>query len=144
MLIFGTAMWALNHYWPVLIIVPEPWSRWGWCVMAIAPVAPIMAMIQFRRAHTTVNPHKPEAATTLITSGIYAWTRNPMYLGLSILLLGWGIKLGSLSPLAGPLLFIPFIWYVQIRVEEHVLQLRFGEDYERYCHRVNRWLGQRS
>ncbi len=144
MLIFGTAMWALNHYWPVLIIVPEAWSRWGWAVMAAAPVAPIAAIIQFRRAHTTVNPHKPETATTLVTSGIYAWTRNPMYLGLSILLLGWGIKLGSLSPLAGPLLFIPLIWYVQIRAEEHVLQIRFGEDYERYCRRVNRWLGQRS
>jgi protein-S-isoprenylcysteine O-methyltransferase Ste14 len=143
MLIFGTVMWALSHYSPVLTVIPDPWSRLGWCVMAIAPVAPIAAMIQFRRAHTTVNPRKPETATALVTSGVYAWTRNPMYLGLSILLVGWAIKLGTLSPLAGPLLFIPLIRYVQILAEERALRMRFGADYDRYCHRVNRWFGRR-
>jgi protein-S-isoprenylcysteine O-methyltransferase Ste14 len=116
MLIFAVAMWVLNHYWPVRTVMPEPWSRLGWCVMASAPIAPIAALIQFRRASTTVNPHKPETSTTLVTSGVYAWTRNPMYLGLSILLFGWAIKLGALSPVVGPLLFIPLIRHVQIRL----------------------------
>jgi len=136
-------MWALNHYCPVLTIIPEPWSwRLGGCVMVTAPIAPIAAFIQFRWARTTVNPHKPETATALVTSGVYAWTRNPMYLGLSILLLGWAIKLGTLSPLSGPLLFIPLIWHVQILPEEHALRMRFGKDYDQYCQRVNRWLGR--
>jgi len=64
MLIFAVAMWALNHYYPILTIIPEPWNWLGWCVIAIAPVAPIAAIIQFRRAHTTVNPHRPETTTT--------------------------------------------------------------------------------
>ena len=142
MLIFAVAMWALNHYYPILTIIPEPWNRLGWCVIAIAPVAPIAALIQFQRAHTTVNPHKPETTATLVSSGVYAWTRNPMYLGLSILLLGWAIKLGTLSPFAGPLLFVPIIQRVQIRPEEHALRLRFGKDFDQYCQRVNRWFGR--
>jgi protein-S-isoprenylcysteine O-methyltransferase Ste14 len=141
MLIFAAAMWALNRYYPVLTVVAEPWSRLGWCVMALAPIAPIAAFIQFRRAHTTVNPHTPEAATTLVTTGVYAWTRNPMYLGLTLLLLGWAIRLGTLSPLVGPLLFVPLIQHIQIRPEEHALRAQFGKDYDRYCQRVNRWLG---
>jgi protein-S-isoprenylcysteine O-methyltransferase Ste14 len=142
MLIFGAAMRASNHYCPVLTIIPDSWSRLGWFVMAIAPIAPIAALIQFRRAHATGNPHKPETATTLVTSGVYAWTRNPMYLGLAILLLGWAVKLGTLSPLLGPLLFIPLIRHVQIRPEEHALRLQFGKDDDQYWQRVNRWLGR--
>jgi protein-S-isoprenylcysteine O-methyltransferase Ste14 len=144
MLIFAVAMWAVKYYFPIVTMVPEPWNRLGWYVIAIAPIAPIAALIQFRRAHTTVNPHRPETTTTLVTSGVYAWTRNPMYLGLSILLLGWSIKLGALSPFAGPLLFIPLIQRVQIRPEEHALRVRFGKDFDEYCHRVNRWFGRTS
>jgi protein-S-isoprenylcysteine O-methyltransferase Ste14 len=140
---FAIAMWALNRYCPVLHIIPEPWNRLGWVVIAIAPIAPMAALIQFRRMHTTVNPHKPETATTLVSSGVYAWTRNPMYLGLLILLLGWAMKLGALSTLLGPLLFVPLIQCVQIRPEEHALRMQFGTDYEQYAHRVNRWLGRR-
>jgi len=143
MLIFAVAMWVLNHYWPVRTVIPDHWRRLGWCVMAIAPIAPIAALIQFRQANTTVNPHKPETSTALVTSGVYAWTRNPMYLGLSILLFGWAIKLGTLSPVVGPLLFIPLIGHVQIRPEEHALRLQFGTDYHQYCRSVKRWLGRR-
>jgi len=142
MLIFAVAMWVLNRYWPVLTIIPAPWNRLGWCVMAIAPVTPVAAIVQFRNAHTTVDPHKPETATALVTSGVYGWTRNPMYLGLSILLLGWAIELGTLTPLLGPVFFILLIQQVQILPEEHALHARFGQDYARYCDRVHRWFGR--
>ncbi len=135
-------MWGAKHYWPVLTLIPEPWNQLGWCVIAIAPVTPIAAMIQFRRAQTTVNPHTPESTTALVTSGVYAWTRNPMYVGLSVLLLGWAIELGALSAFLGPLLFVPLIQHVQIRPEEHALRVLFGRDYDQYCRRVNRWLGR--
>jgi len=142
MLIVGALMWALNRYCPLLIIIPQPWSRLGWLVMAIAPLAPIAALTEFRRAHTTVDPHKPEAATALVTSGVYGWTRNPMYLGLSILLLGWAIKLGALISFAGPLFFVPLIQRVQIHPEEEALRGQFGTNYQAYCQRVNRWFGR--
>jgi protein-S-isoprenylcysteine O-methyltransferase Ste14 len=143
MLIFAVGMWALDRYGPVLPLIPGPWRWLGWCVMAVAPVAPIMAFIQFGRARTTIDPHKPERASKLVTSGVYAWTRNPMYLGLSILLFGWAIGLGTLSPWVGPLLFIPLIQQIQIRPEEHALRNLFGTEYEQYCQRVRRWLGRR-
>ena len=111
--------------------------------MALAVVTPLAALHEFHRAHTTVDPHKPESTSSLVTCGVYSWTRNPMYLGLSILLLGWAIKLGALSPFAGPLLFVPLVQHVQIQPEEHALRMRFGNDYDRYCERVNRWLGRK-
>ena len=143
MLIFALAMWALARYWPLASILPNEWLWLGWCVIAIAPIAPIVANIQFRRAQTTANPFKPETATALVTSGVFSWTRNPMYLGLFILLLGWAIKLGALSSLIAALLFVPLIYMVQIRAEEYALRAHFGADYERYCQQVNRWLGRR-
>lgn len=107
-----------------------------------AAVTPSAAFYQFHRAHTTFNPFRPEAATVLVTAGVFAWTRNPMYLGLFLLLLGWAVELGTLSAFAGPLLFVPLIQYVQIRAEERALHLQFGSDYDRYCQRVNRWWGR--
>ena len=143
MLIFAIAIWLLNRYFPLVAIVPTEWRWLGWCVIAIAPIAPILANIQFRRAQTTANPFKPDAATALVTSGVFSWTRNPMYLGLFILLLGWAIKLGSLSAFIAALLFVPLIYIVQIRAEEYALRARFGTDYDRYCQHVNRWVGRR-
>lgn len=143
MLIFAAAMWAADRYFPILTIVSAPWSRIGWGVMVLSPIAPIAAFLEFSRAHTTVNPHKPDSASALVTSGIYQWTRNPMYLGLSILLWGWAIALGALGAFVGAVLFVPVLQHVQIRPEEHALRARFGEDYARYCERVGRWLGRR-
>ncbi|MCG3202545.1 MAG: hypothetical protein NFCOHLIN_02428 [Gammaproteobacteria bacterium] len=94
----------------------------------------------FRRAGTTVNPHRPRAATSLVTGGIYRYTRNPMYLGLLMVLLGWGIFLAN-----GPavLLIAGFVLYIgrfQIAPEERALSDLFGPEYEAYRDRVRRWL----
>jgi protein-S-isoprenylcysteine O-methyltransferase Ste14 len=144
MLLVAGAMWTGNRYCPLLTLVPTPWNRLGWLVMAISAIAPTAALVEFRRRNTTVNPHRPESATALVTSGVYRWTRNPMYLGLAILLLGWAVKLGTLSALLGPWLFVVLIQYVQIRPEEQALRTRFEKDYDDYCTRVNRWLGRRT
>ena len=141
MLLFVGAMWVLARQYPLATVIPAPWDRLGWLVMACAPIPVVAALTQFRRAQTTVNPHKPQEATALVTTGVYAWTRNPMYLGLTVLLLGLAIKFGALSPFLGPLLFVPLLQRFQIRPEEHALRLHFGESYDRYCQRVNRWLG---
>jgi len=144
MLAIAIAMWALSRYFPIVRFIPASWRRVGWYLITIALIALVAAFIQFLQARTSVNPHRPEMTTTLVTSGLYAWTRNPMYLGLSILLLGWAIKLGTLSALLGPLFFVPLIQYIQINPEEQALQMQFGRNYEQYCNRVNRWLGRRQ
>jgi protein-S-isoprenylcysteine O-methyltransferase Ste14 len=144
MLIVGVAMWELNRRWPVVTVIPAPWSRLGWGLMVVAFIAPFAALHQFGRAGTTVNPHQPEKTSALVTGGIYAWTRNPMYLGLTLVLIGWAARLGTLTPFAGPLLFVLLIERVQILPEEQALRARFGREYEDYCARVSRWLGRRA
>ena len=143
MLLFATAMWALNRYAPVLTLFPG-YSSVGWEIAAVSAIAPATAIVQFLRARTTVNPHRPDRASRLVTSGVYAWTRNPMYLGLWLLLLGWAVRLGTLTPFLGPLLFGPLIQQVQIRPEERALRTLFGKDYEQYCQRVHRWFGRKG
>ncbi len=141
MLLFAAMMWALDRYSPITTLIAAPWNRLGWWLIAIAPLAPATAIIQFRRARTSANPLVLAKTTALVTDGIYRWTRNPMYLGLSLVLLGWAIGLGTLSPFVLPPVFVLLMTQVQILPEEYALRERFGEDYERYCREVGRWLG---
>jgi protein-S-isoprenylcysteine O-methyltransferase Ste14 len=143
MLIIGIAMWELNRHWPIATLISVPWNRLGWCVVVTALIAPFAAIRKFGQAGTTVNPHQPEQTSALVTGGIYAWTRNPMYLGLTMVLIGWATSLGTLTPFAGPVLFVLLIEWVQIHPEEHALSVRFGKEYADYCARVNRWFGRR-
>jgi len=97
-------------------------------------------IVSFRRAHTTVNPTKPEAASSLVTSGIYRVTRNPMYVGLSFVLVAWAVFLASPWALVGVLAFVLYIGRFQIEPEERALSKRFGAEYAAYQARVRRWL----
>jgi protein-S-isoprenylcysteine O-methyltransferase Ste14 len=144
MLLAGALMWSLDRYWPMLTVIVAPWGRAGWFVMTVALIPAATAIAQFARARTTVNPHRPDETVVLVTGGIYRWTRNPMYLGLLILLVGWAIRLGSLSPFLVPPLFALVIEQVQILPEERLLRARFAADYDRYCRDVGRWLGRRQ
>lgn len=100
----------------------------------------VLGVASFRRARTTVNPLRPDAATTLVASGIYRLTRNPMYLGFLFLLLG------EMAWLANPvaLLVVPaFVIYLnrfQIGPEENALRGRFGQEYVSYMSGVRRWI----
>jgi protein-S-isoprenylcysteine O-methyltransferase Ste14 len=100
----------------------------------------LLGVASFRRARTTVNPVKPEKASALVMSGIYRYTRNPMYLGLLLALLGWAFFLSN----ALAFLFLPaFILYMnrfQIAPEERVLASMFGQDFTAYRSKVRRWL----
>lgn len=94
----------------------------------------------FKRARTTINPHRPEKASALVTGGIYRVTRNPMYLGLTLVLAGIAVWLWWWPAILGPVAFMAYITRWQIRPEERALRARFGEEYEGYRRRVRRWL----
>ena len=106
----------------------------------IGGVAGVAGIIEFRRARTTVNPHRPGTASTLVAGGIYQLTRNPMYLGLALLLLGWGIFLANPVSLAMLFLFVGYMNRFQIVPEEKVLESLFGEAFAAYRSKVRRWL----
>ena len=111
--------------------------------MVGALIALFAAIRRFGHAGTTVSPLQPEQTSALVTDGIYTWTRNLMYLGFTMLLIGWAMRLGTLTPFVGPLLFVALIERVQILPEEHALRAHFGKEYADYRARVNRWFGRR-
>ena len=98
------------------------------------------AIIQFRRAQTTGNPLNPETSTSLVSTGVFARSRNPMYLGMLIGLLAWAVYLASASALLGPVAFALFITRFQIVPEERAMYLLFGAAFSEYTQRVRRWL----
>ena len=97
-------------------------------------------VLAIRRARTTISPLKPEAASSLVTSGVYRVTRNPMYLGLSLALLAWAIFLSSAWAFLGPIAFVLYIGRFQIAPEERALSKLFGPAFADYQSSVRRWL----
>ena len=98
-----------------------------------------MGVVQFRRARTTVNPMTPGASSALVTHGVYRFTRNPMYLGFAIILLGWMIFLENPLTLAVGLAFVLYINRFQIEPEERALERMFGAEFKAYKLKVRRW-----
>lgn len=98
------------------------------------------AAFRFFKQKTSINPHHPEQASDLVHSGVYKYTRNPMYLGMASLLSAWAIVLGSRLTLLGLPLFVLYLTRFQIQPEERALQHAFGQAYLDYQARVRRWL----
>jgi protein-S-isoprenylcysteine O-methyltransferase Ste14 len=98
------------------------------------------AILTFRQAQTTVDPMKPDNASSLVTSGVFRFTRNPMYVALLLVLSGWVIYLGSVVGVVTTVLFVAYITRFQIRPEERILALKFGKAYTTYCNEVKRWI----
>ena len=139
-LLIGAAMWLLARYFPSLRFD----RTWG---LALAPVLAgaglalaLVAMFGFVKAKTTIHPDKPQKTSALVTGGIYRFTRNPMYLGVLLVLAGWAIWLSNAAPLALLPLFVLYINRFQIGPEERILSSKFGTAYDDYRQRVRRWL----
>jgi protein-S-isoprenylcysteine O-methyltransferase Ste14 len=131
--------------WGVVLLVPSSSvpsihvaAALGLAVVALA--FSVSGVLAFGRAKTTKNPMKPEAASSLVVTGVYKITRNPMYVGLAFLLLAWAVFLWSAWALVGPLAFVAYISRFQIAPEERVLAQLFGAEYAAYKARVRRWL----
>lgn len=100
----------------------------------------VAGIVSFRRAGTTSNPTRPEATSSLVATGIYRFTRNPMYFGSALVLIGWAVYLSNVVAFAGPLLFVLYINRFQIVPEERVLTAKFGAAYDDYRRRTRRWI----
>ena len=94
----------------------------------------------FRKAGTTVNPLTPETSSTLVVSGIFRRTRNPMYLALLLVLIAWGIYLANLYALVITTGFILYMTCFQIKPEERALEKSFGAEFIDYKETVRRWI----
>jgi len=98
------------------------------------------AVISFRRQQTTVNPMTPEASTAVVTGGVFRFSRNPMYLGMLLVLAGWAAYLANATAFLLLPVFVVYLNRFQIRPEEQALLEHFGPQYSRYMAAVRRWI----
>jgi protein-S-isoprenylcysteine O-methyltransferase Ste14 len=133
-------MWGLSIITPILAVSSQYRVAAAIAIAVVGGTFSIAGVVSFRRARTTVNPMKPESASSLVSSGIYRITRNPMYVGLLFVLIAWVVFLASPWALCGPLAFILYIGRFQIAPEEKALSRIFGAEYTAYKAKVRRWL----
>ena len=136
----GLLMWLANQYIPIAHWIPTPWNQLGIAIIVIALSFDLWSLWLFFKSRTTPNPMKPANTNSLVISGLYKFSRNPMYVGLLTVLLGYAIWLGSLTPFLLLPLFVYVITIMQIIPEEAVLEKKFGQEYLDYKSRVKRWL----
>ena len=139
-LVLAAAMWLSATQLPSLALT-LPWRQGlAITVAGVGLLFVLAAGYAFRKVKTTVNPTKPAAASSVVVTGVYRMSRNPMYVGALLALAGWALYLSH--PL--PFLFLPaFVAYMnrfQISPEERALSAKFGVEYETYKHAVRRWL----
>lgn len=138
-LVFAAGMAAIACTVPASIAIP------GRLIIAVAFVlmgaaVALAGVMAFRLHKTTVNPLTPDQSSTLVAIGIYRVSRNPMYLGFLLALLGWSVYLSNwASALALPV-FVAYMNRFQIQPEERALTRRFGPRFVAYAKSVRRWL----
>lgn len=132
------AMALLHSYWPLRQLLVPPYSLVGGLWIALGLTLIGFAMGGFKRAGTPVIPF--ERSTALVTDGIYRYTRNPMYLGLTLVLLGAALLFGSLGALLPVPVFLLIVRQRFVLGEERFLEDIFGAEYLAYKQRVRRWL----
>lgn len=131
-------MVALHFLFPILKIMPFPWNLLGAIPLALGLASSLIADEAFKKHSTTVRPF--EQPTTLVTSGVFRISRNPMYLGFVLILVGTAILMGSLTPYPVIPVFVGFIDRVFIADEEKTLHAAFGENWLEYKKKVRRWV----
>ncbi|MFY8274727.1 methyltransferase family protein [Pseudoalteromonas sp. SSDWG2] len=100
----------------------------------------VLGVMQCHRAQTTVDPRIPEQTSQLVTTGIYQYSRNPMYVGFLLILVGWGIFLSNYAALVWLPVFVLYLNTQQIKPEEEALLSKFQDEYSKYCKKVRRWI----
>lgn len=139
-LLTGGAMWWLARVLPGLQVPVDMRVLASLPLFAIAAGIGLSALQSFRANRTTVNPFRPQNASSLVQTGIYRHTRNPMYLSLLFALLGWGCLLANGFALALTAAYVAYLTRFQIKPEERTLQAAFGDDFAAYCQAVRRWM----
>ena len=112
----------------------------GGLVIALGAGIVILGATTFWRARTTIDPVNLDSASSLVTGGVFGYTRNPMYVGFAAMLIGWAVCLSSPWALLGPVVFVLFTTRFQIIPEERVMNSKFGQEYAEYWATVRRWL----
>lgn len=142
---------------PVLALIIAALLMWlsaKWLPDTFLPRLPLLALLlfsagagvivagiaAFKRVGTTINPLEPKQSSGIVSDGIYRFSRNPMYLGMVLILAGWALWLGHAIAWLGVAGFAAYIHRFQILPEERILSTKFGASYQTYCRHTRRWL----
>ena len=136
----GGVAWAVSREFPALSFGLASIAATSAALALIGLLLNGYPKIAFRRVGTTVDPMRPDATTHLVTTGIYRFTRNPMYLGYGFILLGWSVFLSNFAGLLVVPVFVAYVTRFQIQPEERALSTLFPKEYARFRSRVPRWL----
>jgi len=129
---------GLNKLWPLAMPFSFNGMLYGGAILLLVVIIAAWSLYEFRRADTDVRPDRPDSA--LITSGPYRYTRNPLYIGLSLVQIAAATWFDNLWILLMLPLSILVITRYAIAREERYLEKLFGQDYLDYRSRVRRWL----
>jgi protein-S-isoprenylcysteine O-methyltransferase Ste14 len=127
-------------------VVPGLVYDWSWRLaggiglIIVGGTVALAGVVEFRRRRTTVNPMTPGAASTIVSSGVYRWSRNPMYLGFLCALAGLAVYLSNAASFVMIAAYVAYMNRYQIEPEERALLARFGPEYASYMAKVRRWL----
>ena len=140
MVLLGGFGWAAARYLPAFSF-DLPLNRIIAAAMVMLGLAlNVYPKLAFGRVGTTINPLKPDSTTHLVTTCIYRYTRNPMYLGQSVILLSWATYLHNVVAFLAVPAFMLYITRYQIQPEERHLSARFPEQYAAFSRQAPRWL----
>jgi len=133
-LIIGLLMWVIANWSPRIETSEALRLSLAAILLALGTLFPLAGVMSFRSAQTTVDPRTPEASSKLVSSGVYRFSRNPMYVGFALWLLA------TAWALVGVIFFVVYMNRFQIEPEERALRDLFGEDFREYERRVRRWI----
>jgi protein-S-isoprenylcysteine O-methyltransferase Ste14 len=132
--------WLAAHYLPNWTLPLPGRVLLGPALAAAGTLILLLGVWEFRQAKTTVNPTRPDDASQLVIRGIYRITRNPMYVGFTLCLMGYSYWLAHPLGFVLTCLFVIHIDRVQIPWEETALINKFGTEYKSYMEQVRRWV----
>jgi len=139
-LVFAGVMLGVAYAAPGLSFTLARSSAIALALVALGVGVAFAGVIAFRDKRTTVNPLTPDASSAVVSSGVYRFSRNPMYLGFLMALVGWAVYLSNVGSVLLLPAFVAYMTQYQIKPEERVLLAKFGTEFAQYMSRVRRWL----
>lgn len=133
-------IWLCNAFTPLYHVQFAYQNNFARALVVIGMAVALSGILTFVKLRTTIHPNHPNKTSSLATIGIYKYSRNPMYLGILLNLLGIVLYFGALSSIVAIWIFVSCMTKYQIVPEEVALQEKFGESYTHYLQNVRRWL----
>ena len=139
-LVFAAAMFGVAYLAPGLSYALPARLALALALVALGAAVALAGVVAFRSQRTTVNPLTPGASSSVVSSGVYRVSRNPMYLGFFLALAGWALYLSNTGAALLLPAFLAYLTQYQIKPEERALLAKFGPEYAQYMARVRRWV----